>query len=730
MTSDDESSSGMALATYYGCTSNTDPITKSITWGGSAGELIAIAAVFSYETGTTTLYRSVGNATGALASGGSNALTISGSTATFGSDLGTDIGVGDAIQYDSDDPDSLIDAIAFIHGRTDAKTYTVKAKDGTTPTAATGDNDWAIYRAYDSLSNWESLDENDLLHANMEEFNDNSDLTAATGNNTIMMVACYIDTGPMDDSLTIDGWTTGPDNYIKIYTPTATSEVGTSQRHTGKAGTGFVLQPDDNTVGTWDILRINEEYVRIEGIEFDGSNVSNKTRMYGLRTGFTETNPSDFRIDKVIVHDLNNSSTAGSWVAGISMTNGRLTNAIVYNISDISSGSSWPKGIHMNNSDASIEIYNTVVYNVSTINSGIITRGIHLQNGTATVKNTYVGNTNGGSSNPDFGIDGGVTKTLDYIMSSDTSASGCDTTCYPSYTATDDATPDTDSDWIVFTNLSSGSEDFHLLYSSQNGALNNGSLPSVGFSDDIDGDSRPQGSGWDIGADELVNDGSWFGSCWQYRKKLTLDAGLVSADLTDFPVSIAFTNDSELAAAAQSDFDDVLFTSADGITKLAHEIEDFDGTNGDIVAWVKIPSLSSSSDTDIYMYYGCGTVSDQQNAYDVWTNGFRAVYHLNQSSGGSGAIKNSVSDNYHGTDVNSPTFEATGRIGPAIDFDYSQSEYIDVSGVESYDEDNTVTVTAWVKATDNPWNLDDRIYAEASSSDNEPLFTLGNGNND
>ena len=277
----------------------------------------------------------------------------------------------------------------------------------------------------------------------MEQFNDGHDLTAATGNNTIMMVACYADgTGAMDDSLTINGWTTGPNNYIKIYTPTSTSEVGTSQRHTGKAGTGFVLQPDDSTVGTMNILRINAEYVRIEGIEFDGSNVSNKTQLYGLRTGFTVTNPSDVRIDKVIVHDLTNSSTAGSWVSGISMTNGRLTNTIVYNISDISSGSSWSKGIHMNNSDASIEIYNTVVYNVSTINSGIITRGIHLQNGTATVKNTYVGNTTGGSARPDFGIDGGgTTVTLDYLMSSDTSATGCDTTCYPSYTATDDATP-------------------------------------------------------------------------------------------------------------------------------------------------------------------------------------------------------------------------------------------------------------------------------------------------
>ena len=46
-------------------------------------------------------------------------MTISGSTATFESGLYDNIGVGDAIEYDSDGNDS-IDAIVFIHGRTSA----------------------------------------------------------------------------------------------------------------------------------------------------------------------------------------------------------------------------------------------------------------------------------------------------------------------------------------------------------------------------------------------------------------------------------------------------------------------------------------------------------------------------------------------------------------------------------------------------------------------------------
>ena len=51
-----------------------------------------------------------------------------------------------------------------------------------------------------------------------------------------MNVACYGD-GEDVTSVTINCWTTGPDNYIRIYTPTSPSEVGVSQRHDGKWNT-------------------------------------------------------------------------------------------------------------------------------------------------------------------------------------------------------------------------------------------------------------------------------------------------------------------------------------------------------------------------------------------------------------------------------------------------------------------------------------------------------------
>ena len=157
--------------------------------------------------------------------------------------------------------------------------------------------------------------------------------------------------------------------------------------------------------------------------------------------------------------------------------------------------------------------------------------------------------------------------------------------------------------------------------------------------------------------------------------------------MTDFPVLISFTGDSDLAAGAQSDFDDVLFTSANGTTRLDHEIEDFDSTNGDIVAWVKIPFLSSSSDTDIYMYYGCGTAENQENPPEVWSNGFTGVWHLHDD------FNDSTSEGNNGT--NSGSANDTGKMADGQYFDSSD----DIStGTNSTMANATeVTITAWIK---------------------------------
>jgi hypothetical protein len=211
------------------------------------------------------LYRSVGTTETSLASGAANALTISGSTASFGSALANNIGVGDVIHYDSDG-NSSIDALAFVHGRTSAQSYTVKDKNGATPTAVVGDNNWAIHRAYTSLANWESQTENDNITEPVEDdVNPPLNLMAADAS---LFVACYAD-GADATAVTISGWTTGPASSIGIFTPYSSGQVGASQRHTGVwDATKYRLVA---SVAFGPVLRISEEYVRVAGLQIENT---------------------------------------------------------------------------------------------------------------------------------------------------------------------------------------------------------------------------------------------------------------------------------------------------------------------------------------------------------------------------------------------------------------------------------------------------------------------------
>jgi MSHA biogenesis protein MshQ len=123
------------------------------------------------------------------------------------------------------------------------------------------------------------------------------------------------------------------------------------------------------------------------------------------------------------------------------------------------------------------------------------------------------------------------------------------------------------------------------------------------------------------------------GFLWPYRKKITIDHIKVAGNLADYPMLVSLITDTDLAAHCQASGNDILFTLADGITKLSHQIEKFTKATGLLVAWVKIPALLAASDTIIYMYFGNKTCASQQDAVNVWDAGFAAVYHLSETSG-------------------------------------------------------------------------------------------------
>ncbi len=146
-------------------------------------------------------------------------------------------------------------------------------------------------------------------------------------------------------------------------------------------------------------------------------------------------------------------------------------------------------------------------------------------------------------------------------------------------------------------------------------------------------------NGIDDDCDGVADEGCAGYGDWDHRKAITVDT--VDADLNGFPLLISI-DDSDLAASAQADGDDIFFTAADGLTKLSHEIESYD--SGALVAWVKT-DLSSSADTIIYMYYGNPAATNQEDAENVWDNDYLTVQHkdaIDSNGNNDGTLLNGV----------------------------------------------------------------------------------------
>jgi len=173
------------------------------------------------------------------------------------------------------------------------------------------------------------------------------------------------------------------------------------------------------------------------------------------------------------------------------------------------------------------------------------------------------------------------------------------------------------------------------------------------------------------------------GDCWvsgyDQRIKLTIDHTKIDNTLTNFPVTVFLTSTQGEEVfdefSADEDFDRGQFALGDD-TLLYAEKELFDVSESKGLYHVKIPSISSSVDTDYYFYYDKD--ADHNTTYigaigttageNVWDSNFKAVYHMVDNT--TSTILDSTSTNNDGTkkDANEP-IETVGKVGQGQDFD-------------------------------------------------------------
>ena len=193
---------------------------------------------------------------------------------------------------------------------------------------------------------------------------------------------------------------------------------------------------------------------------------------------------------------------------------------------------------------------------------------------------------------------------------------------------------------------------------------------------------------------------------YNYERDIIVDFTKVEggSDLSNYPLLINLTGQTFLKPSPTGrilnvNCYDLIFTD-DNYNKLDHQLEYYNGTNGDLIAWVRIPTLSSSSNTTIKVLYGNPLITVNPSVTSVWDSHYKGVWHLDDNS-----LNDFTSFNKSGTPFNTPAYPV-GNIYNSLGLSGS-NQYVEVTNAPNTNFNGNLTVSAWIKI--NTGGLDQKI---------------------
>lgn len=208
-----------------------------------------------------------------------------------------------------------------------------------------------------------------------------------------------------------------------------------------------------------------------------------------------------------------------------------------------------------------------------------------------------------------------------------------------------------------------------------------------------------------------------------YYSPVTIDHTKVPSTQTNFPLLINVTFDRFKTTGNGGHVNnangyDIRPYSDSGLSSaLTYELERYNAVTGEVVMWVKIASLSSLSDTVIYLGYGDSSLTTDGSSSSTWSNSFKSVYHL--KDGNTLSVTDSVGT-FNGTNHNATA--SSGQVDGAGGFASVASQYVDTFDQRSA----AMSMTCWVKAVSFP-NTYNSTWTTLGTNEGLALYVKSTG---